>query len=505
MKKVFIFAFKFVVVVFAIAGFALSAAYIAVSLHWTNTKGIIDEQSNTFWRDVKSVTTASMAQPHNGPEDVFFNKKNYCLLKVIKDSYPGEFARIVNLAIGDNKSLAQKNLDALAIVLNVNTDQVLSTEVNSCNADSSLSNISKENFEILANMVDSKSPFVWANSDEWQFFKTSVLKDKDILAKIQAKTGVNSRILVSQLMAEQMRLFYSDRPWFKEAIAPLKVLGSMTQFSWGIFGIKPETAIRIEDNLKDQKSIFYPGADYEKMLDFQSKNISQERFQKITDSDDHYYSYLYAALYDKEIISQWKKVNIDISDRPEILATLFNIGFDHSKPNADPQVGGAELQIGDSTYSFGRLAFEFYYSGELLDEFPQDLQGVTSTATVPTDFQSVSAVNSNSQWCHNFDKNLGFAESGTDEIVALHTVLQKEGFSYIPDGDSVYADATSLALIQFQTKYGITPSNGYAGTKTREELNKLYGCKDTNMLTSALLPILPKFIKNLFQVNLMGL
>jgi hypothetical protein len=145
----------------------------------------------------------------------------------------------------------------------------------------------------------------------------------------------------------------------------------MTQFSWGVLGIKPETAMKIEDNLKSPDSVFYPGPEFEKLLDFQSKNINQERFLRITNSDDHYYAYLYGALYNKEIISQWQKAGFDISDRPEILATLYNIGFDHSNPSANPKVGGAELNIGDATYSFGRLAYEFYYSGELLDEFPQ--------------------------------------------------------------------------------------------------------------------------------------
>ena len=369
MKKLIILIFKIIVVIFAIAGFGLLASYVAVSLHWTDTKGIIDNQSSAFWNDGKIVASISGAQNNNSGDDIFFNKKNYCFMKAVKKEYPGDFTRIFNLAINDKKDLAQKNLDALKMILDTNPDEILSDTISSCNSDNF--NVSKKDFEILADAINSKSPFVWANSDEWNFFKTSVLKDKSILDKIQKETGIDSRILVSQLTAEQMRLFYSDRPWFKEAIAPLKVLGSMTQFSWGIFGIKPETAMRIEDNLKNPNSDFYLGLDYEKMLDFQSENIQQERFNRITDNNNHYYAYLYAALYDKEIITQWQKSGFDVSNRPEILATLFNIGFDHSKPNSNPQIGGAELQVGDSTYSFGRLASEFYYSGELLNEFPQ--------------------------------------------------------------------------------------------------------------------------------------
>ena len=361
MKKAIIFLFRLVVTIFALAGFGLLAAYAAVSFHLTDTKGIVDEQSDSFWKNGKA-TAAILAVTNNdvASYDVFFNKQNYCFLKSVKDEYPGDFTRIINLALAGNKDLAQKNADALKIVLNKNNIQ-----------DCNITNVSKQDFEVLAGTVDFKSPFIWDSSEEWDFFKTSVLKDKDILDRVQKETGVNSRALVSQLMAEQMRLFYSDRPWFKKAISPLKVLGSMTQFSWGVFGIKPETAQRIEANLKNPKSDYYLGADFENLLDFKTKDVAQERFQRITDSKDHYYAYLYAALYNKEIMTQWQRAGFDISDRPEILATLFNIGFAHSKPDENPQVGGSELQIGESTYSFGRLAFEFYYSGELLTEFPQ--------------------------------------------------------------------------------------------------------------------------------------
>ena len=109
------------------------------------------------------------------------------------------------------------------------------------------------------------------------------------------------------------------------------------------------------------------------MLDFSPTptNLEQARFERITDKTDHYYAYLYAALFNKEIIAQWQKKGFDISNRPEILATLYNIGFVHSDPNGSPQIGGAEIDINGNKYSFGRIAYDFYYSGELLDEFPQ--------------------------------------------------------------------------------------------------------------------------------------
>lgn len=92
---------------------------------------------------------------------------------------------------------------------------------------------------------------------------------------------------------------------------------------------------------------------------------------RIIDEDNRYYSYLYAGLHLKEFEAQWKKAGYDISARPEILSTLFNIGFRYSKPNANPKSGGASIDVYDKDYSFGSLAGEFYYSNELIDVFPR--------------------------------------------------------------------------------------------------------------------------------------
>lgn len=361
---------KVAVLGFAFIGFGLLASYIAVDQQWTNTSGVIDKQAESFWHDSKMIAALSLSNEEDG-NDVFFNKTNFCTLKALKGFCPAELRRIINLGFENKKDLAQKNLNSLMLTLNFNSNVELSALKNSCENDNSLNNISRQNFKELADMVDAKSPFAWANSEEWSIFKQGVLKDKDILEKIEKETGIKSRILVSQLMAEQLRLFYSDRPSYKKVVEPLKVLGSMTQFSWGVFGIKPETAIQIENNLKKVDSPFYLGSQYENILSFKTQNILEERFARMTDYTNHYYSYLYAALYNKEIITQWQKAGFDISNRPEILGTLFNIGFSHSNPRENPDVGGSELTIGDQKYSFGRLAFEFYYSGELVDEFPQ--------------------------------------------------------------------------------------------------------------------------------------
>lgn len=211
---------------------------------------------------------------------------------------------------------------------------------------------------------------MWNQGEEWQTFKEAVIKDLAVLKRVEGETGIQARLIVSVITVEQLRLFHSEREVFKQAFAPLKILGNQTQFSWGIAGIKEETAKKIEKHLKDATSPYYLGKQYETYLDFKTTSIDQERFERITNSKDRYYAYLYTALYLKEFIEGWKKSGVDISKKPEILATLFNIGFENSRPNPNPQVGGAEIEIKGSKFSFGRLASEFYNSNELLEYFP---------------------------------------------------------------------------------------------------------------------------------------
>jgi hypothetical protein len=212
----------------------------------------------------------------------------------------------------------------------------------------------------------------WSKTEEWATFSDAVKKDKEVLARVENETGISSRLIVSVLAVEQLRLFTSEREIFKQAFAPLKILGTQSQFSWGVMGIKPETAKVIESNLKDTTSPFYLGKAFENKLDFQTTDPDSERFTRITDEHDRYYAYLYGALYIKELGDAWKKSgNGDISRKPEIIGTLYNIGFDHFSPKIDPQAGGAEIEIDGIKYSFGGLTYEIYNSGELLDYFPK--------------------------------------------------------------------------------------------------------------------------------------
>ncbi len=213
----------------------------------------------------------------------------------------------------------------------------------------------------------------WTQGEEWMVLKTAIAKDTPTINRAATVVGISPRLIVSVLIVEQLRLFYSEREIFKSVFAPLKILGNQSQFSWGVMGIKQNTAIQIEDNLTDANSPWYLGPTYAHALDYPATTTDKdaERFARLADEHDRYYSYLYGAFALAELSAQWKKYGVPLADRPEILATLFNIGFQNSRPHADPQSGGAAIVIGDTTYSFGDLAGRFYYSDELIDEFPR--------------------------------------------------------------------------------------------------------------------------------------
>ena len=212
----------------------------------------------------------------------------------------------------------------------------------------------------------------WNMTPEWDTVKGGLQKDADVINKVSTQTGVQSRMIASVVVPEQTRFFTSNREIFKSYFEPLKILGSLTQFSLGVSGIKEETANSIEQYASDPTSPFYPGAGMDTLIAYTpGQDHDTQLFQRLTDDKDHYYQYLYTALFIKEIESQWAKAGYPADHSPEVVVTLFNIGFGKSAPNADPKSGGAVIETGNRTYVYGELGANFYHSSELTDIFPQ--------------------------------------------------------------------------------------------------------------------------------------
>jgi hypothetical protein len=237
-----------------------------------------------------------------------------------------------------------------------------------------------KNLETVRMQVFPDIDFSWLQSSEWQTLKVALVRDRQSIERAANDAGISPRVLVSVVIAEQLRFFTSDRESFKKFFEPLKILGTLSQFSLGISGVKPETALQVEKNLVDINSPFYindPTGRIQKILiptgeeaqKYSGTTTDALRFDRLTDSHNHYYSYLYTALFIRQVSEQWQKAGYDISNRPEILATLFNLGFDKSVPKSEPKAAGSIIEINGIKYTFGELAFAFYYSGELATVF----------------------------------------------------------------------------------------------------------------------------------------
>jgi hypothetical protein len=212
----------------------------------------------------------------------------------------------------------------------------------------------------------------WDKTEEWTVLNNGLTNDGAVLDQVSNQTGVPARMVVSAVVPEQLRFFTSNRESFKKYFEPLKILSSLSKFSLGVSGIKEGTAIQIEHYANDPKSVFYPGPEIAPLLAYPAGvTHDTELYNRLTDVHNHYYSYLYTAVFIKEIEAQWAKGGFDVSQRPDVVVTLFNIGFGASNPNANPQVAGSTITLGGKKYAFGELGVLFYQSDHLLTIFPR--------------------------------------------------------------------------------------------------------------------------------------
>jgi len=224
----------------------------------------------------------------------------------------------------------------------------------------------------VSNLPVSEPVMPWAESAEWRLLSEVFTRDQVVINQAARDAGISPRMILSGVMGEQLRFFNNRRESFKNYFEPLKILASLSKFSFGIAGLKPETVVLIEEHLKEPNSPYYLGSGMEHVADYsqnESTNLNTARMNRITDTKNPYYSYLYVGLYMREVIAQWRAAGYEISDRPEILATLYNLGFNRSIPKAGAMAGGAEIMIGGTYYTFGEFAKQFYDSGELINIF----------------------------------------------------------------------------------------------------------------------------------------
>ncbi len=333
----------------ACIGLGFIGVFIAMQFGWLNVRGTITERNASFYKNIQK------SSDNTEPQDqaVFL-----CKIHALANYAPETAKNIQNTYQSTQNTVLVDTMIVSAQVRFLNTS--LPSTFREC---------SRATIPDTTPVV--QTAYAWADSAEWRVMKSVFIRDQEIINQAAKDAGISPRLLLGGVIGEQFRFFTNSRDSFKYYFEPLKILASLSKFSYGIAGLKPETVKRIDEQLGDPSSKFYLGSSMEKVVSYpEGSDHDAVRFERITDTKNTYYSYLYAGLFMRQVSAQWKNAGFDISNRPEVLSTLYNLGFNRSIPKSEPAAGGAPITVNGTSYSFGQLGYEFYFSGELSQEFP---------------------------------------------------------------------------------------------------------------------------------------
>ena len=332
---------------------------LAVKFKWTNEKGNVDINNRYFSSMAKQYGSDLKSKKANlaREESILLQK-----IGLLAKYSPLDASKINNAYFATKEiSIAQRMFDAAALLLKDN--KLFQKELRKIKAKS-----------------NKKSLFEFSNYTVWKTFCDAVRKDKAAIDSASRITGVESRLIVMCLVGEQVRMFNANRERFKQYVYPFSSVILPKNRGYGVTSILEHTALQIEKNLINPKSEFYPGDYFYKTLNTTDaapglvidsiKAHQHKTIQRLIMGGDHFYSYLYTAFLIRQYQAHWQRSGEDLSYRPEIIGTLFNLGFHKSKPKKNPEVGGSNFTVGNKEYTFGGLCYEFYYSGEMLKDFP---------------------------------------------------------------------------------------------------------------------------------------
>ncbi|MBO4282408.1 MAG: hypothetical protein J5873_04375 [Bacteroidales bacterium] len=353
--------YQIVMHLFALTGIAITGAWLLYKLGVSNNAGGVDK-NNRYLAEYSARPSSDAAE-----DSAFFDAESHLRLAVLGCFYPYN-ARLIRDAASrcDDPEALRRMLYAAGMYLHGDSvPTVYETLV-------------KDMERLLAQSGCQRAEghlIPWMNESNWEKLKDALVRDTAAIRRAAALTGVDARLIAGCTVGEQVRLFQTarKREYLKQHLGPV-ALTVQSQFSLGVNGIKEPTAIKVERNLRDTASLFYMGEAYAHLLDYPDSldepALQELRMARFLNERDHFYSYLYTACILKQTMWQWKRSGYDISNRPDILFTLFNLGFGVSRPHPDPQCGGSIIEVNGRRYTFGLIGNDFFYSGELNREFP---------------------------------------------------------------------------------------------------------------------------------------
>lgn len=387
-----------IVVFFAAAGAAIIGAWGLYQLGITNNHGAVDKNYRSLMSvsEIEDLQHAKLTQEQIDAEWAL----RYARLAALARHYPVNARLILNAAQHSNDPLVVDRMIAAAKIYMDEDENVDALADKLCGILKGVKQ--KQNGNVIP----------WMGGVEWPALKQAILRDSALINEAGRLTGVEPRLIVGCLVGEQIRLFNSKREMFKKYLGPVKVLSVQSQFSYGVNGIKDFTAKAVEEHLKDPTSEFYMGKAYEHLLDFETDDHTNERYKRLVDYRNHLYSYIYTGCILHQTMLQWRRAGYDISDRPDVLFTLFNVGFSQSVPKPNPVPGGSHVTVGDRVYTFGALGFDFYYSGEMAEAFPFWRKRFNPSQKALTS-EDVARIQDNMSDCRRPERGLEYKKDST--------------------------------------------------------------------------------------------
>lgn len=391
-----------VLVLFALAGVAIIGAWGLYQLGVTNNRGAVDKNYRYLMSvsEVKDLKGAKLTREQVDEQWAL----QYGRLAALARFYPENARLMLRAAQFSDDPVVVDRMVAAAGIYMEDKDSVDRL------ADAVAAVIATVPQQQRGNMIP------WMDGPEWTALKDAITRDTALISEAGRLTGVEPRLIVGCLIGEQIRLFNSNREMFKKYLGPVKVLSVQSQFSYGVNGIKELTAEAVEEHLKDPASEYYMGPAYEHLLDFETDDHVTERYNRLVDYRNHLYSYIYTGCILHQTMLQWRRAGYDISDRPDILFTLFNVGFSKSIPKPNPVAGGSHITVGDRDYTFGAIGFDFYYSGELSEAFPFQRQRFKQAERVLT-ADDVARIQQNMSDCVRPERGLEYRRDSARQAV----------------------------------------------------------------------------------------
>ena len=203
----------------------------------------------------------------------------------------------------------------------------------------------------------------------------SIEKLSPYINQYSEELGVDSRIVGGIIYVESLRYFTTEKGFIEAKLNSssfTKELLKLYGATYGVGQMSSDEQRRCIENFNNPNTSFYMGKQFENYLSEDDFKKVQEGEETVSDlgiiSRDYKHPDIqvkFIASFVAQIQKQWGKAGHNISNRPDVLATLYNLGFDKSKPKANPKAGGSKNYIFGKTINFGEAVQQWHDTSNL--------------------------------------------------------------------------------------------------------------------------------------------